>query len=125
MEQSREQTEFNDAVNHINRVNGLWAAANGGKVMKDAETWFAALTSLFCELYSYMKDDEQEELRKIIKNKASEVEMQNKQNYKSGKSQLSSILFDELLDFELKLRMIYKKSGLQIKITSDGERLLR
>jgi hypothetical protein len=120
-----EQTEFNDAVNHINRVNGLIAASNVGKVDLNIYVWFHCLVCLFLELSTYMKDAEVQRFRTLIRSISSEVEKQNMQNQRTNKNMIPSSLYFTLFDFELELRDVYKKSGLQIKVVSDTERFLK
>jgi hypothetical protein len=121
----KEQTDFNDAVNHINRVNGLFNFSNLSKIELNVYGWFHSLIGVFVELSTYMKEDEVAQYIDFIEKRLNDVDGQIKKNSKTGKNEIDAVLYSKLLRFELSLRQTYKKSGLQIRVTSEAEKLLR
>lgn len=125
METQREQSEFNMAVSFLNRINLLFYTANAASLDLDGFGWYHSLNCLFRELSGYMKEEEITKWlpkKKLINNK---VFQSNKLIQKSGSKQIDPILYDDLEEFELFIRAVLKKSGLQTKMVSDPSKALK
>jgi hypothetical protein len=115
----RQQSEFNMAVSYLSRLN-VWLFQAGMASSKlDSNAWFHCLMVVFRELSTEMKDEELELWNnKVIEinNMMTRESMNNKRNRSNA---MSPKLYSELHMFEIYLRSILKKSGLQTKMKDD------
>lgn len=117
----RAQTEFNNAMGYIVRLDKLFYIIAACKMDKPIAVYdlMMALDALFTEISTEMKDSEIAQAKaylKLLKEKVGKT-TQNR-NYVKG--QVDSDVIDDLRDFELFLRKIYKDSGLQMRMQQDA-----
>ena len=113
----RERAEFNDALGYLMRINVLFYKADGASMTLDAFGWFHALLGLYRELSTKMKQAEIDEFEKIRKDIAPRINRMVKDPRLNGK--IDAKLYDDLHTFEMKLRRVYKESGLEMKFNDD------
>lgn len=120
----REQSEFNSSVSYLNRINTEFSMAVESSIMLEPHTWFYAILAIYRELSTEMKEEEIKTF-KDMKRKINEMlDKQSRRN--DGQSQtINSDLYDALEDFEIKLRKIFKDSGLQQKVQDAASNALR
>ena len=117
--EARQQSEFNMAVSYLNRLNN-WFYLGGESAMNlDAFGWFQALTQIFRELSTEMKEDEiKEKNEEVIKLNEWVVRNQTKKSH-TKQSQIDPLLWLELHKFELFLRKVMKEAGLQTRMKEE------
>ena len=111
----REQSEFNDSLGYLNRLNGLFYICDNSAMNLQANEWFHALLSLSRELSTEMNDTDQEKsttYQEAIRHKLPKFA----KDLTRGVQQISPDLYEQLHNFELFLRKITKDSGLQQKM---------
>jgi len=120
----RQQSEFNDAVGYLGRLNSLFYLADEASIQMDAHRWFCALMALFRELSTEMKPDEINYGTDMINQINPKVGHVNKEFRKSGIVSVDNELYMMLNDFEIWLRKIMKSAGLQLRMADDPSRAL-
>lgn len=121
----REQSEFNMAISYLGRLNALFFQADEAALQLDAYTWFHSLLVLFRELSTEMKPDEIktfDQKRIIIAGYVNKHVIETKTGRSKG---LSPELYDKLHSYEMDLRDIMRKTGLQMKIKDSAMNALR
>jgi len=121
----REQSEFNMAVSYLNRLNHLFYSCNASSMSLDAFGWYHSLMALFRELSTEMKPDEITSWQK----KGTTINGLIRKNLdrcnRTGRQELSPDLYEELHKFELFLRNVTKKSGLQNRMQDNASFALK
>jgi len=120
----RAQSEFNMAISYLNRLNQWFYLAGESRLRLDSYNWFHALTLLFSELSTEMKQNEIDEKNKEILSLNTRVVKNQQSNINSKKISIPPKLWLELHKFELFLRKVMKESGLQIKMKDDPRRAI-
>ena len=121
----REQNEFNYAVSFLGRLNSLFYLCNDSAMNLDAARWFHALINLFREVSTEMKDPEikrAEDYRRSINEK---ISIWNHKVNSTGQREINTDLYDDLHSFELLIRSVIKKAGLQGRTKGDPGAALR
>jgi hypothetical protein len=113
----REKTEFNGAFDYLGRINVLFYKADAASMNLDGWNWFHSLLAIYRELSNHMKDKELEEFEEIRTRIAPLINRSVRDPRKNG--QIDQRLYDELHIFEIKLRRIYKDTGLMMKFNDD------
>lgn len=113
--EERDQSEFNDSIGYLNRLNNLFYICDSSAMDLDGFGWFHGLMCLFRELSTEMNFKEKEEC-KSYKNKCNMYLKKYMEDKAKGQQQIRSEFYDILNDFEIFLRSITKNSGLQQKL---------
>lgn len=111
-----EQSEFNDALGRLNRMNGAFQDCYAAKQIMNSEVWVQALSMLYSELATAMTDDERKDKQKDVLDLISKSNMQSIELKARGISGIYPGLYCELLRFELFIRDVYKRAGLEGKV---------
>jgi hypothetical protein len=124
MVEDREQSKFASDVSYLNRINMLLAYADESAMSLDVFNWFHSLLAIFRELSTEMKPDE------IVKFNSESIEinklvMQYNINCKYSEPIVDSNLYNRLHLFEMNLRQVFSKAGLQLKRMDDAAKALR
>jgi len=125
MESDRPQSEFNMAVSYLNRLNALFYVCDESAMNLDAHSWFHALLALFRELSTEMTESELKEKQTTIDMINNLISKNNSQYIRTGKQEVSSELYTELHNFELFIRKVLEKAGLQKRMMDDPTKALR
>ena len=115
----RDVSEFNNSIGYLNRLNLWFFSCEEASFELDANRWFNALLSLAKCLSTEFKEDE---IPLISKFQTKVLPMISKHNQKitdTGLNEINPELYKLLFDFDLKLRYICKKAGLQQKLKND------
>lgn len=118
----REQSEWNDAIGYLGRINKLFYIIASCKLERPINTydWMMTLDALFTELSTFMKEEEVTKFLKDLTEVRDEVNKTiNNRNHNQGLIKASTV--DKLRDMELRLRKIYKDAGLQGKVQENYE----
>ena len=120
-EELRPQSEWNDALGYIGRLNKLFYTVTSCKLERPINIydWMMALDALFTELSTEMKEAELQKAQAYLI-KVRDGVSKATQNRGYIKGQLDSKVVDDLREFELFLRRIYKDSGLQMRVMKDS-----
>lgn len=118
MEQEKQNSEFNDAIGTIGRMNSLFYVAVDAAMKLDAHQWYHSLRALKRELKTDMKEEKNKELNDTIK-KIDELLPIYLNNAKRGLSEISTELYDLLDLLETELREIHDKAGYKTKRSDD------
>lgn len=120
----REQSEFNDALGYINRLNALFYAADDASISRDIISWLDCLMAISRELSPVMNGDEinyafdnSNKLNKLITENPVELTI-------SGGFRVDGYLYMELHMFDIWLRKIQKSAGLLMKTADDPSKAL-
>ena len=119
----REKAEFNMAVSYLNRLNGLFYAADDAAIRLDIFAWFHVLTAIYREISTEMGQTERDRCDQEIMDMNSMVMGQFK-NQRQPAMKIRPEIYMRLHAFELKLRQVMKDSGLQMKTMSDASKAL-
>lgn len=122
MAHERDESEFNDVIAKLRRMDECFQQCSFAKHTKNLELWVQALSSLFSELITGMTDAEinqwYKELQKLIKS----TQEFYKNYYEPG---IPDNLYWRLFDFEIFTRRIYKKAGYEGKKREHAGRSLK
>tara|TARA_R100001530_G_C4275439_1_gene144151 strand:- start:147 stop:536 length:390 start_codon:yes stop_codon:yes gene_type:complete len=120
MPKERDQSEFSGDINYLDRLNALLNACNVYSINLDVYNWYHSLNALFRELSTEMqeteKNNEIEQGNTRIKSLRETVGLYLRRKQKKGINEIKPELYDELHEFDLFLRRILKKSGLQLRL---------
>jgi hypothetical protein len=114
--EAKEQSEFNDALGYLRRINGCLFTADSASMNLDAHAWFMALLAFYRELSTEISPEKMTEFRATITDLNNEISHMYSPN---NKGKLSNVLYFKLSDFEVALRKIYDDAGLQMKRKED------
>ena len=118
----RDQSDFNDAIGFLRRINAALTQANEAKLSLDAVMWFNSLNIFCLEISTEMQGEEKIQYA----NRRNKINNLISKNYKSiVQSNISSELYELLYNYEQKLRCIYKESGLQMRLQDDARKALK
>lgn len=123
--EQREKAEFNMAVSYLNRLNALLSACDQASIGLDIYTWFHSLLALHRELARWMDDSEIKELTAKIKQIHPYIQAAINKAGKTGRLEIHPDLYMEMHEFEISLRTVLKKSGLDMKMADDAMDALR
>ena len=115
----REQSEFNDSIGLLKRINIQLFYCWKARSEKDLALWFDSLNSLSLEICNYLKPDEMKAFEEFINKNQNEIGRISGQNAKTGHNIIPFNLFMELRHWEIKLRNVYNESGLEAKKKRD------
>lgn len=119
MEKERKQTEFHGDVDYLTRFNILWTNCDISSTTLNASDWYHNLNAVFRELSSLMDDKEIILCNAFLMEIKDLVNEQITRAERSGKQEMSQHLYLRLHEYELALRKIFKKTGLQSKMKDD------
>lgn len=108
-----EQSEFNEAVNKLQRMGFYFHNCAVARLEKNADLWVQNLASLFQELINSMtnqKIDQEEELTQCVDKVHSFLDTN-----KSIRMSIPRDIYWKLFKLELTLRKVYKKAGYEGK----------
>lgn len=125
MDDDRQQSEFNDAIGYLNRLNSLFYLADDAAMNLDAFSWFHALLSLERELSTEMNEKELSYFEKEQDEINKDVSEHIRKSTRSPNQAIPSELYKKLHKFELDLRKIFKSAGLQNKMKEDASFALK
>ena len=119
------QSEFNMAFSYLGRLNVLLYYCDNYAMELNAHGWFHTLLSVYRELSTYIDETDMEYWNErrgtinalLIKNES--------QNRRKGGDSIHPELYSELHEFELFLRKIMKKTGIQMRMESNPERAIK
>jgi hypothetical protein len=124
-EKGLDKSEYNEAVNFLNRLNNCWYDLALAKYDKDIDKYSCCLDIIFAELSNDMKDKEKEQKYILLKEIIDEVNKINSTQQYSSSYQFSRTLWWKLHDMELWLRKIYSDAGYQTRRSDDAHKALR
>lgn len=114
----RAQSEFNDAIGYLARLNAIFLSCDESSSVMDMMTWFNNLQILKRELSNEMTEAELKDVQTRLK-KINEI-LPRKVN-----GRVDPQVYDELDQLEIFMRRIYKKAGLQNRTIEDPSKALR
>jgi hypothetical protein len=113
------------AVSYLGRLNTLFYLCNESAMTLDASKWFHSLLNLYREVSTEMKPPEIEKAEQYRNNINSQISQWHHHATTTGQRQLQPELYDALHNFELLIRNVVKKAGLQGKTKGDPGAALR
>jgi len=119
------QTEYNMAFSYLNRLNSLFYYSNYYAMDLDAHGWFHTLLAIYREISTYIKDTEQTENSEKITEINRLISIGNRVAQRTGQKEISPELYEDLHNFELFLRTVLKRTGLQMRMEQDPTRALQ
>ena len=119
MNDDRQQSEFNDAIGYLNRLNSLFYLADDAAMNLDVYGWFHSLMALERELSTEMNEKEINNFEKIQDDINYMISQFLKESNRNPSASVSPELYNKLHNFELQLRNIFKSAGLQNKMKED------
>ena len=119
MPEFREQSDFNDAIGTVGRMNGLLYVCDQTSGDLDVHSWyFKGLLPFSRELSDDMKDKEKEKVKEFKEIIDPELNIFMK-NANRGKQEVPCKLYNLLNDFENFLRDVWRKAGYKTKMKDD------
>lgn len=124
----RQQSEWNGAADYLARINMILMEAAQASMSLNLYQWLHSLKLFYREISSVMKEEQQKELYQESKQLSERInEYLRIRNDKRiiNKPGIDGNLIESLEIFEIKLRKIYKESGLQMRLMDDASKALR
>lgn len=115
-----EKSEWNEALAKLMRIDGILRHSYESKVDKNYESWLIAIDGLYMEMIAWFKEDEQKECDKLAL-----VCEQVLMNYKEGKKVNIADLRRALRNYEVQIRRLMKKYGVDLPTTEDPSTAFR
>jgi hypothetical protein len=125
MMDDRQQSEFNDAIGYLNRLNSLFYLADDAAMQLNAYGWFHSLMALERELSTEMNEKELRNFEDLQKEINAMLSNHIKDSTRNPASGVSPELYNKLHTFELEIRKIMKSAGLQNKMKEDASFALK
>lgn len=119
MGEERTQAEFNSSLEYLRRINMGFSMCAEASINLNGYSWASSLAWIFRELSTQMKENEKAELETEI---YSLLNMTS--NRKAINNRLDKGLYHRLSRFELRLRQVFKDSGLEMKYAEDAKQAL-
>lgn len=117
----RQKSEFNMAVSYLNRLNNLFYICDRASIELDSYMWFHTLMAVYRELSTEITKAPERERMKILAKELARNYFAYRKVQNRGKDRgLPDALYWKFHDFELELREILEKSGLQTKRQDDA-----
>jgi hypothetical protein len=112
----RGQSEFHDDVGYLNRIDKYLMLANAASSNLNAYAWLQSLAVIFRELSTQMKNEDER-----AKHSTTLVNLNNEiyRLTSSRRPGLPPELYMRLHQWEMELRRVYDKAGLQNKRKED------
>lgn len=118
MTTENQQSEFNDAMGTIGRMNALFYVADEAAMKLDAYQWYHTLRTLTRELKTDMKKGTPEKIKTLIGQIDEEMpEFLN--NARKGLMEIKQELYDALDELECTLREVHDEAGYKTKRADD------
>lgn len=125
---NQEVSEWNGALDYLKRIDAALEEAGIAAIRLDVYMWLHSLKLFYREISSVMKEEQRKELyeesKKLSENINEYLTTKNNKLY-HGSKELSEELIEGLEQFEIKLRQIYKETGLQMRLMDDASKALR
>lgn len=115
----REQSEFNDSIGLLRRINIQLFFCWKARTTKDISLWVDSLNSLSLEICNYIKPEEMKAFEDWLRQHQNEIILVANQNAKTGMNIIPFNLFMEIRNWEIKFRNVYNESGLESKKKED------
>ena len=117
---NREQSEFNSAIQYLNRLNYWFTMCGMCASNYDPYGWLNNLSIISRELSTKMKPEEQQSIKNKILELNIMLSTNSKKTRRFGPTQaIEPNLFIGLHEFELRLRTIMHEAGLESKVKDD------
>lgn len=110
-----EQNEFNFATKYLDRLDQLFWLADISAIELDLYNRFHALSAIYEELSTEMKDPELKEFADRFDTLANKVNQIIAMQNRTGKINVPPELYRELRDISIQLRRVLDRAGLQNK----------
>jgi hypothetical protein len=114
-----EQSEFNDAIGYLGRINAWFYSAGNAALNMNAPLWFSSLINIYRELSTEMKEEEHK------KHDATMMSINLSINSYKHTDGINGDVYMSLHQWEIDLRNVFKRSGLQNKMKDDASKALR
>jgi hypothetical protein len=125
MEPEQQKSEFNDAINWLRRINFSLSISDLASQERDASGWFHGLNILFRELVTEMDEDNIKKFKELQLTINSMIYNDLKKNRMVSTNNIPPDIYTSLQDYEIDLRQVYKKSGLQTRLSEDAAKALK
>jgi hypothetical protein len=116
-----EKSEFNDALGYLRRINACLYSADMSSMELNYYGWFHALMAFRRELSTEIGEALLTDFNELISKINNEIYSVTSSN---GRIKYSIKIYENLDSFEIRLRKIYKSSGLQMRMQSDASKAL-
>lgn len=123
--EQREESEFNNVLQFLDVLNDIFKTAIKSSYDNNMVSWSSALWCAFRCLTPWMKSEELtyfKERKEFIQYKIYRI---TKSKRLSQQNNIPNEIYNLLEDYEIKLRRVYKDSGLLDKKKDDAMRSLR
>ena len=124
-ETDKAQSEFNMAISYLGRLNFLFSQADEASIMLNSHTWFHVLQAIYRELSPEIKKDEQDYWAVKTDDINNMLAKQIRLAEKSGGHGIRPELYKSLHQYELFLRSVLERAGLQTRRVDDASGALR
>lgn len=120
-------SEWNGAVDYLSRINLTLMQANDAASRLDLYNWLHQLKIFYREISSIMKTEEINTLYEEGNQLSNQINkyLAIKHNPLYKNKPINTNLVQSLEQYEIKLRRIYKESGLQMRLQEDASKALR
>jgi len=125
---NRETSEWNGAIEYLRRIDQALMIAGEAAMNLNLYQWLHALKLFYREISSVMNEKEKQELYKESQTLSEQINTylltKNKNRYED-RGETDYEIVESLEQHEIKLRQIYKETGLQMRLSEDASRALR
>ena len=123
----RQTSEWNGAADYLTRINIALLEAAQASMTLNIYAWLHSLKLFYREISSVMNETEREELYTQgikLSTRVNEY-LKIRSNKQIKNPTLDPTLIEALEKYEIKLRAIYKESGLQMRLMEDASKALK
>lgn len=117
----RPQSEFNDAIKKLGRINTLLMGSNIYSIERDMFSWFNVLLALSRELSNYMNEKEQTKFNELRDKIIPMIENYQRYFVSRGTKKISVELYNAMNDFDIFLREVNRRNGFETRFDDAGK----
>lgn len=117
MDSSNRESEFNQGLSFLNRMNAWYYVLGQSKINRDSSLWFDTLATIFTELSDDMNEVEIGECIRLL-NETNTV-IAETQNNASADDAIPGKLYYKLLTWEMYLRKVFNRLGYKTRYKDD------
>jgi len=118
------QSEFNAAIAFLNMINTSFIIAADCMFQSNIEGWVDSLLNIFIALTNYIGKEKDVKFKEIkaLKNEVNKIVINKNKGLRKG---TDPALYWKLVEFEMWLREVYGKSGLENRMMDDAMKALK
>jgi hypothetical protein len=120
-----DKSEFNDAIGYLRNINKYFIIMNASRIKYDLDSWHSFMETLYGELYNFVPEADREKRTQELFELKDEVNTFMNRRKNNPFIPVPKELYQKLFTFQLYIKRIYGKSGMETRIMDDATRALK